>query len=901
MSFINQTARQIWENHSDAVSEHLYLFPSRRSMLYFKKAIVEAAGKSLWMPDCLTLEEWVLSQSNLVIADQITLTYHLYEAAYALNFTTFGFEEFYPLAQVILSDFDQVDLALVDTDQLWKNTAALQNSAGPNKPPEVWMEMNESALKNRWVVNWNLLNQLYRSYNNRLAAKGLAGKGQVYRRVAAHLTGEGAFKYPLIHVIGFSSLTPSEVNILDFIKSKHPVLFYWNMPPKMLLPGLDAGHDVEKFSQYFGQDLLGNEALLPEVEIISASGILPQMKMISQLLESAEGEEETMAVLLPHPALIDIFLKSFPDSRSKVNVSLGYPLVYSPARSLLEWILEVWEDKEERSGQMDRSGIDKLWSHAYIVRFARQEKISLPDSRQLYFNTEQFDGNHKLLTLLFNSSPTTSTALERMNEILEELIPYQPDVFQREIMRYVIGRLSRLADVLARIPDLSYVFLRRILFEIFQTSSVPFRGEPMDGVQVLGVQEVQNLSFNTLIIPGMNEEVLPKGKLKSLIPFSLRRYYNLDDQSDQMGTQSYYIWSSILNARKVYLLSSNTDDLLGAKGMSRFLFQLKYAGLGIPTEEKYIDLELDGFEAEEKEIRMTEERQNQLSHYLRNRGISPSSLMTYIRCPFQFYLSYVLGIREDDAPSVGLDHRDMGTVIHEVMYALYKPFQGRTITGSDFEKLQKNVADLTREEYKKIYPLDTPEALSQSVHWMEQEIIIRAVNRFLEQDKKLVGLKIEILEEKLERRISTDQISDVRLSGKIDRLDSWKGHKRVIDYKTGISKLSSRGLKELIEKRSDTHNWQLLFYAYLLREKLEEGSFESGHYTLKDKKVYNPMRNGSNNLFTQSDLDEFETALQFFIDEMVNPEIPFRQTEKISVCEYCEFNAFCERQGILKS
>ncbi|MBY5957211.1 PD-(D/E)XK nuclease family protein [Membranicola marinus] len=899
MGFIENTALQIWKQYNEQVSEHLFLFPSRRSMLYFKRAITEAAGQNIWVPECLTLEQWILDQSDVILADPITAAYELYLSARQVGFTADSFELFYPLAQVIINDFEQIDLELIDPDQIWEHASAWQYISTQEQHTSIWQEMKDTALKEKWIVNWNKLHSLYTRFMSTLRHQNLTTKGHAYREIVQNLANHHFNDFTHIHVIGFSSLTKAEVGILEFLRSGAQVEFYWNISPLLTAPGLDAGKKVVTWAEHFGQnlDLTMIDFQSPDTQIINTSGMVPQIKTISQILEASKDKAEKTAVLLPHPVLIDLFLKSFPDSLDKVNISLGYPLIYSPARTLVEWILTLWEKMEEER-IMHRTDLDLIWSHLYISNYIRTLNLSLPDTRQLYFTSDDLMASHKELAEIYAPLGTPAEALDRLIHIIDRLINVQPDVFHREVLRYMKGRLIRLNDVLSPIAaDVSFIFLKRIVYEMMQGASVPFRGEPMEGIQVLGVQEVQNLTFDTLIIPGMNEEILPSGKLKSMIPYSLRKLYGLESVSDLHATQSYYIWSAIAQAKKVDLLYSQNDDLLGAKGISRYIYQLKHGGVNIPYHEKFLDLDLSGFEAGSKEILLTHDYETRLHDYLQNKGLSPTALMSYISCSFQFFLRYILRIREDDTPRAGLDFSDMGSVIHDIMNELYKPYQNKNITVSDFKKIEEQIETLTEDQYQELYPQDRPDSLKIGIHWIEKEIIIRAVRKFIAYDRKLKGLTIEKLEATLENSVSTEKIKNVRLTGKIDRLDRINNRYRIIDYKTGQSKLVDKPLAKLLEERNPSHNWQVLFYAFLLREDLKSASFEVGHYTLKDRKMYVPLMSKRQAIHHETDLDTFEEVLIQIIDEMVDPQVPFTQTENTSRCTYCAFNIFCERQG----
>lgn len=896
MNFLKKSATQIWRQYQNSISEHLFLFPSRRSMLYFKRALTEAAGRHLWVPDCLTLDQWILDQSTLIPADSITSSHQLFQAARQVNFVDYGFELFYPMAQVILNDFDEVDMALINPEELWGNTSAWQNT--PDHPQSrVWSEMKDTALKKRWEVNWNKLQKLYEIFGQNLESRGLSTKGRIYRNL---LDNHGIFdqlSYPRVHVIGFSSLRKAEKRLFQRLQSDHSVSFYWNNIPGMNAPGLDAGEQVQPWSQLYGQELKDYNPPAPEVEIVSAPGMVGQMKMVSQLLEELNGPEEQMAVVLPHPSLIDLLLESFPENRSLVNISMGFPLVYSPARSMIDWVLSLWESSISQNGRIKSAEIELVWSHLYFTTYLSAKNIDPSLPSQLYFEPEDLYRGDPLTKLLFTPMNSPIEALNRLIDICGEITPVQNKLFHREVIRFVKGRLVRFHDVLSGIEGISFGFLKRILMEMMQESSIPFRGEPMQGVQVLGLQEVQNLSFDTLIVPGMNEEILPTGKIKSMIPFSLRRYYDLEDLSGKHSTQSYYLWSAMLQARKVFLINSQGPDYLGAKGLSRYIFQLKYGGLDVSVSERYIDLDLSGFEPANKEIYLTEAHRRRLKEYLQQEGLSATAVLSYVTCPFQFFLRYILRLREDDVAVAGLDYRQMGSAIHNVMHRLYEPWKGRTISPEDFDQIHASIPSVTKEAYAALYPRDAPDVLGQGVHWVEQEVITQAVHRIVEVDREMEKLSIEILEDDREVYLDAGRIQNVRLRGKIDRVDLLDGVYRIIDYKTGSSKFNKSSIEKNWANRTPVHNWQLFFYAYLMKDVLSAQQFEMGHYTLKDKKLYAPMVIGTKINYDGNDLTKFEEVLVEMIDTMADPEIPYEQTTNTAHCKYCVFNTFCERQA----
>lgn len=897
MNFLQHAARQIWRQYHNEINTHLFLFPSRRSMLYFKRELSEAAGKPIWVPDCLTMDQWILDLSNGIPSDSITSAFLLYQAAREVGFVDYNFEIFYPLAQIILADFEDADMALANPTELWAHTSAWQNT--PEHPHAmVWNVMKDTPLKRRWEVNWNALGKLYESFGKLLKKEGISTKGLIYREVLSDLEQESSFNYPRIHVLGFSSLREVEVQFFLYLQSRHPVSFYWNLIPAFDAPGLDAGLGVAPWVDLFGQDLDDYKPATPEVEMISVPGMIGQIKVVSQIIENSGVPEDKIAVVLPHPSLIDLLVGAFPNNVEKVNISLGFPLVYSPVRTLVEWIVDMWDFREQNDHRIKTTDVERVCTHVYLRSYFESNEIPFPDpTSQLYFNPEQIKDKEPIGALLFDPLRDINQALERLVRIIQSIVSYQSELFHKEVLRYVKGRLTRLQDVLMGINEMSLVFLKRILNEMMMESSIPFRGEPMQGIQILGLQEVQNLEFDTLIIPGMNEEIVPAGKIKSMIPYSLRQYYKLENLSARHSAQSYYLWSAMMQARKVYVLFSQGKDYLGSKGMSRYIYQLKYGGAEVQINEKHLELDLAGFEFIPKKLFLRDGYEDRLRTYFQAEGLSATALTSYLTCPFQFFLRYILRIREVDIAVAGLDSRQMGSAIHEVMYELYKPWVGKSLEQKNFDQIRDGVESATRAVYAKLYPNDTDSTLNSSLHWVEQTVIQRAVHRIIERDRQIRDLMLVNLEQDYERTLDTPCISKIRLRGKIDRIDRIGNVLRIIDYKTGVSDLNKSSWQNNWSQRNPKHNWQLFFYAYLMKDTLGSGLFQVGHYTLRDRNIYTPLEINKEAIYTNNDLLEFEQVLLEIIEEITHPDIPFSQTENKQACKYCVFNTYCERQS----
>ncbi|WP_236979174.1 PD-(D/E)XK nuclease family protein [Membranihabitans maritimus] len=903
MSFLEKTATHIWNVYNRDIDQQLFLFPTRRSMLFFNRELVKKAGKPIWIPDGYTLDEWIGTASGLLSMDELTLIELLYQSALETKFTRGSFENFYPLGKVILDDFEDVDFSLQHPDDVFQTVSQVRNiEERENAVAGIWdtiLSGETSELQEKFVFNWDHLLGVYKNFNRKLEERESGYRGMIYKNYLRSIRKNFQSNHQGIHCIGFSTLTPCQEAIFDILVAHADTHFYWNEHPILFSAFIEGGEFVKKGMEKYGQTLpRSSEPGKPKIEIIEAPSAVAQVKACGQILAGHSPSElsERMALVLPDPVIMESLMNSIPDEVKAVNISMGFPLIHSPAYSFLDWLIALWEEIGDSGNFIKHNQINKILSHYYSIQYVRSKKITLPSQDGIYVNLEALRALDPLFDELFSPEEKTELFFHKVKSLFERIVSEIEDAFQAEILYYAIDRLTRLEDVLLKLgTDISFGFLSRLITEYFLNASVPFRGEPMQGLQILGQLEMQNLSFTRLFLLGLNEGVWPAGHYQSMIPYSIRKHYQLPGQRENLVSQSYYFWSSVLNAEKVTLLYSSGEDIMGAKGVSRFIQQIKYGNLGIDVTVRSIGFTAGFRESKDKVIKKDAYILSKLRHFLVDNGLSSTSLVDYVECPFRFAYKHVLGIREDDTVDEELSARDFGLVFHAVLQKLYEPFVGRD--SIDFNGLKNVPEDLVEHIYREHLQFsEKNRASDKGIHGLQMAIVIASVKKVIEADSGMQGMSILSLENRLETHIPIPEVGAIKLKGFIDRVDSVEGTVRVVDYKSGKTELATVHWEDLFGEKANKHTIQLLIYAYLLHKNEGYELMEACHYALKQEGLVKALNVDRNNTVISTDeFQRFEEKLIILLQQMLNPAIPFSQTENIMKCQYCEFKNLCER------
>ena len=478
--------------------------------------------------------------------------------------------------------------------------------------------------------------------------------------------------------------------------------------------------------------------------------------------------------------------------------------------------------------------------------------------------------------------------------------------------------VNKTITLLQRYPDVSIdaYTIYRIMTSVLKMVNLSFIGEPLSGLQMMGMLETRCLDFDNIIITSFNEGIFPKSDIgNSLIPYSIRKPYNLPTTDHQDAIFSYNFYRLIKRASNVWLIydtRNNNDNSTGE--VSRFVKQLEYL-YNVQIDKKQVTHIPEICKSEPIIIEKTEEDITNINKYLQETGLTPSALNEYIKCPLKFYYTYIKGIREKFEVATTLDAAQLGTVFHAVMELIYTPFKDKKVTKEDLSQYTKEKIEelTTKAVIATLYELknfDDVEKYTYEITGENKilfEIIVEMVVNMLECDKKRTPFTHISNEKRYDKDYTTSEGYKLLLKGYIDKIDETDSAVHLIDYKT--TKLNDNILATKVDSADELSKFfyesnykkyvkeilQMCFYNLLYRK-----------HTNKEIETYLFLARMSfdhDNFLTNTQVilpENWETVfcdeLDKVIHNLINKENRIYQTDNTKNCEYCYFAPMCRRE-----
>lgn len=455
--------------------------------------------------------------------------------------------------------------------------------------------------------------------------------------------------------------------------------------------------------------------------------------------------------------------------------------------------------------------------------------------------------------------------------------------------------------------------LRKILFQVLDSSRLPFTGEPLQGLQVMGVLETRAIDFENLVVLSVNEGILPSGRTpNSFIPFDIKIAFGLPTYQQKDAVFAYHFYRMIQRASRIFLLYDTEGDQMKGGEKSRFITQISYE-LKKYNHNTIYEERLLGPRSPVtgSDIGITIVKTPVLIARLldkASKGFSPSSLNLFIRCSLQFYFQELLGLSEAESIEETIESKTMGTAIHHVFHQVYHPFTGKYIDPASLleriKETEKYLQDAFSAEYNE-GDIDHGKnhLIFKASLFLINQVIKQEAEDLQSMDNPSSSLKILALEHNYNSQLTckvSGKDMQVNLKGKTDRVDILGGTTRIIDYKTGSVQPGELNLKSWDRLTSDSKMakaFQLLLYAYLFyRNQENTENIETGNITLrKISEGFIKVKLPGEELIGQETMRIFEEMLKALLEKILDPEIPFIQTEDEENCTYCPFASICTR------
>ncbi|MFY0686704.1 MAG: PD-(D/E)XK nuclease family protein [Cyclobacteriaceae bacterium] len=955
-TFIEEIAEKLVAEHLHEFEELSIVFPNRRAGLFLKKALGKIIDKPVWMPKIYSFEDFVLSKSPMKKLDTIAAVFRLYDIYKQERPGAETFDKFFFWGEMIVRDFDEIDQYLVDAEKLF---TSIKSQKELDEEFYFLSEEDKSIIQSFWMTflpestkaqeafleTWKILKPVYDAFRKSLNDSSEGYGGLIYRNFLVDLESDKYNFDGQLVFAGFNALTLAEEGIIKYLVRENGAKLFWDTDAYYMQ---DRQQEAGFFMRQYAQDGLLSRDFPKEYpegirksKFMLATGVsleVGQAKAMSEhlanLQESGDYDPEKTVVVLPYEYMLFPVLHSLPKGIDQVNITMGMPIKDTPVFSLIESMLVLHQTRRDHlinGTSFYFKPLLQILEHPLIhpVESKSIENLVNETRRRnlIYLHEEDLGLSHQLLQTLV-SSPTSP--LDYACEVLESLHSFWMGK-NRELELEYIARFHEmvvsLREVMGEKSDsLSFDFLVKLIRRLARSLKIPFTGEPLAGLQVMGILETRNLDFDNVFILNMNEDAWPAPPRKgSFIPFNIRKAFGMPVHEHHDAIYAYLFYRLMQRAKNVWFYYNSVSEFNINGEISRLVQQMELeSGLTInkrvlanPIElgtHQPIEIKKDQIVFEKLDRFTTEFKTQYMSR------LTPSALDTYLQCKLRFYFRYVEEMYEAEDIQEELDAMVFGNILHDTMEILYKQFCNKNKTDvvqpADFFFLTSGVEGAINEAFIKHFQIKNIKKFKlEGRNVIAAEIIAKTARKILEFDQAYAPFRIIGLEASTREGFSLDMPIKWRdrkkvigLKGKIDRIDIRQGVVRVIDYKTGKDKKEFTSVASFIDPEDVGRNkaaFQVFFYAYLVQtglkedyDRIEPGLFNSRDLFQKDFNWQLIQKEGREqtpiNSFEQF-TDQFEDVLSQLLTEIWNPEHTFTQTEDLKKCGYCSYKEICGR------
>ncbi len=959
--FLYQVATLFYQQYGAEIHRLAFVFPNRRAGLFFQKYLSEISEKPLFSPSILTINDLFMQLSGKHPADKIQMLFRLYELYKQRSGSSESFDEFIYWGEMLLNDFDDIDKYMVDARMLFRNVSDLKSLDGDFNylsPEQVqairsfWSSFypkGDSPNQQQFLELWEILYDLYAGLRTSLAKDGCGYDGMIFREVVEQLEKEPMSDFPFDQVVfvGLNALSVSEERLLLALQKKGVADFYWDyVGPWVTDPDNKASFFLERNLRLFPSrmQLAATEPVQAEIRVMGVPSAIGQAKQVYPILQALADKQQLTdesalrtAIVLPDEHLLVPVLNAIPEAIQHINVTMGYPLAGTPVAALMEYILTLQKNIRyiDRVPVFYFRDVLPILNHQYVMAAAPEEVSQLVKDmtagNRIYVHAADLN-RHELLSILFTPVQNTEElsdylihVLEALNACLrnnrpnpddEEMISNSTQTtvdIEQEFIFHYFATVNRMKEVMREAKiEMRLDTYFRLLKRMTDLITIPFEGEPLSGLQVMGVLETRALDFDRLIILSMNEGIFPlKKAANSFIPYNLRRGFGLPTYEHQDSVWAYHFYRLIRRAKQVTLLYDTRTTGLQTGEVSRFVHQLRYH-YQYPLIDELVVYDVASSAVPPISVQKTAEVEKLLSDFLFGgpRALSASAINTYLDCPLKFYFSVLEQIQEEDEITETVERDVFGSILHKVMEDLYAPFKGKLVTADLLKLLRKDQPLLTgtiARAFAELFFKSPVVRPLEGENFLTGEMIRKYAEKILEQDARFTPFHYIESEKKVRATITLSDKRVVQLKGFIDRVDSLDRVLRIVDYKTGSGKLEFESVEGLFDKEARDRPkavMQVFLYAWMYQQLPEYTGMpiQPAIYYLRTlfQRSFNPVveqkkgRGKADKVNSFQDfVADFEGKLRQCLDEIFNLDIPFTQTETGKACAYCSFRGLC--------
>ena len=844
-TFLDSVVKKILESNFE-LDKIKIIVPNNRSILYLKKAFMDLVERPLFSPDIQTIESFVEKLSGLKPISNTELLFNFFQI-YKENTPENeieSFEKFFDWASMVLKEFNEIDANLISAKEIFEYNLSL-------KKIDEWGNNSDTELIRQNLKFNNKIYHLYELITSKLISEQLGYRGMIYREANNNIGHYLEINKSHHFFIGLNALNQAEENIIQEIISTKKASVIWD---------IDEGFIKDKFhpSGHFIRNYIKNWKHLDKskinffsssfkskkhIEVIETSNNLIQAKSASQILNklAKKFKESKTVLVLGDESILSPVLSAVSKTEESYNVTMGFPLIQTEVSQIInQFIILHKKAKGEKFFLFDMISLIELFPISGLLgsikldlmKFLKQNEL-LNNGFILIDKILEISGVHRLGIILFKPFTSVLEFLKRTLEFCSISINYLNEIdkkkynliiYSYERFELIIRKIIAFEEKKSFIKNLDELTL--ILNSIIKFEKINFNTDSFNNVQIMGLLETRLLDFDNVIVTNLNEGILPSGKIHSnLFPFEVRKKYKLPTFLDHDLIYAHHFFRLLQRAKNIYLLYNSSSQGLFSGEKSRFLYQLDFFR---DKEHKILFKEVNfnylNKIKDQDSIVKSDIIYKELILYA-EKGFSPSSLIQYIRNPYDFYEERLLGIKRPDNFDNTINYMDKGTIIHKVLENLYKPYLNKNMEINNYSDMLNNLESNLFKEYKKLY---NGENIKVGSNYITFEIMKKLIQNFLKKEKETIskGNKIKIIsiEEKFNKSLEIKGLNfPINIKGTVDRIDVYNNTLRIIDYKSGLinkSNLSFKDWNSIVNDEKKSALFQVLIYSYVFRDKI---------------------------------------------------------------------------------
>ncbi|MFH0796422.1 MAG: PD-(D/E)XK nuclease family protein [Candidatus Omnitrophota bacterium] len=914
------------------LSRTAIVFGGKRPALYLKKELAQRFGKSFFPPVFFNVDEFmeyvVRRRENFQRISETEACYLIYNLNRQLQMASPAFAKvsagkfsrFLPWAREIHSFIEQLDLEDVPPE-------ALENV---EKSAEIGYDIPEGINEQLGTIV-----SLRDAYHKVLEEEKKYSRGLVYRLASRYIDQTDLAEFDRIIFAGLFYLNRTEEKVIRFL--------YDNDKAVVVFQGSQKEWPVlERASRIFGCSVRPSfSADKPQYNLKLYAGFdaHSQAGLAREILKTIPpAEREKTVIVVPEPAGLLPLFSEIAGLAGNFNVSMGYPLKRSSIHSLFRSIFQAQETRHG-SRYYTRDYL-RVLSHPFIknleleyessvtrVLVHRLEEFLLgveenPLSGSLFIRLKEIEsleqvylsvaeilgrmgldvGVNDLKKILrelhhrlfldweekrLNTFRAFSLVLEKFINLLLQKSFLARYPLNREFVQAVLAVKKEMATASFRDEKFSAAEIFRIFEDKLDNGLINFSGSPLKELQVLGIFETRNLSFQEVIVIDANESVLPRLRTgEPLIPREVMINLGLERHGLEEEIQRYQFRSLLASARNVHLIYARSPE----KEKSRFIEELIWknqqetASLDEPVLRKAL------FDVQPAPVKSAVGKNREMVNFLQNFRYSASSVDTYLQCPLMFYYRYVLGLQEKEELLEEPESKEIGTFIHALLEEAYQGFLGREpVIDETFRNFfLGRMEERFRAGFQKTI---------KAGGFLVRQLLRQRLEKFLDYERESRKVReIVSLEQGLEGRVEFSG-RVFKFGYRVDRIDRLPdGRLLVIDYKTGaerktpsVKKMESMELnRESI--RESINSFQMPLYIFFIDREYKTTGTTAALYYLRD--IGLTEFPGEESL-AQKELimEKCLQALEYILSEITDPAVGFGPDEES--CRRCQFVDIC--------